>query len=210
MFQDAAEVRCPITVQLHTATTAVLSPRFPVQNGLVRLQKVVVIVDTECPVIATYSQQCLFRRPYPVGSFAGGRVLGCVEPSARQTTSLLKLGEKIVAGGPAERLAAWVDFYGELDVDVNWLELQLGNCQAATWTRRSKRRSMPAGCRCHRHGAIGFSNCHRSDSAIRVEAADASSRGDRECVVGRRGGIRAGSVGRFTAGGAAGDRSAGP
>ena len=53
-------------------------------------------------------------------------MLGCVEPSARQTTSLLQLGERIVAGGPAERLAAWVDFYGELDVDVNWLELQLG------------------------------------------------------------------------------------
>ncbi len=125
MFRDASEIRCPITVQLHTATSA-CSAKIIGAKRIGPAEKVVVIVDTEVPVIATYSQQCLFRRPYPVGSFAGGRVLGCVEPSARQTTSLLKLGEKIVAGGPAERLAAWVDFHGELDIDANWLELQLG------------------------------------------------------------------------------------
>lgn len=125
MFRDAAEVRCPITVQLHTATTA-CSARISGVKRLGSADKAVVIVDTETPVIATFGQQCLFRRPYPVGSFAGGRVLGCVESTARQTTALLKLGEQIVVGGPAERLIAWVDFHGELEVDRDWLELQLG------------------------------------------------------------------------------------
>lgn len=125
MFQDAAEVRCPITVQMHTATTA-CSARIIGVKKIESGQKVVVIVDTELPLITTFAQQCLFRRPYPVGSFAGGRVLGAVDPAARQTKALLTLGESIVGSTPVERLTAWVDFHGELDVDPNWLELQLG------------------------------------------------------------------------------------
>ncbi len=84
------------------------------------------VVDTEEPVVATYAQQCLFRRPYPIGSFAGGRVLGCVEPGLRQTTRLVELGTKLSAGNAVERLIAWVDFHGELQVDHDWMQLQLG------------------------------------------------------------------------------------
>ena len=125
MFRDAAEIRCPTTVQLHTATTS-CSARIAGVKRIGPGEQTVVVVETEDPIVATYSQQCLFRRPYPVGSFAGGRVLGCVESGHRQTTRLLELGRKLSEGNATERLSAWVDFRGEMDVDPNWFQLQLG------------------------------------------------------------------------------------
>ncbi len=125
MFRDAADVRCPVTVQLHTSTTSGAARI----TGVKRIgpgDSVIVVVDTEDPIVTTYRQQCLFRRPYPVGSFAGGRILAAVEPGPRQTSRLLKLGRSLAEGDAAERLAAWVEFFGELDVDADWLELQVG------------------------------------------------------------------------------------
>ena len=125
MFRDAAEIRCPCTVQLHTATTS-CEARL---TGVKRIgpgESAAVVVDTEFPIVATYQQQCLFRKPYPVGSFAGARVLACVDPAARQTKKLLQLGHQLLAGDSAERLLAWVEYQGELTIDPRWLQLQLG------------------------------------------------------------------------------------
>lgn len=125
MFRDAAEIRPPTTVQFHTATTA-CAARLSGVKRISSAESAIIVVDTEYPIVATFQQQCLFRRPYPVGSFAGGRVLACVDLGVRQTTRLLELGKKLSAGSARERLAAWVDFRGELVVDATWFELQLG------------------------------------------------------------------------------------
>ena len=112
MFVDAAEVKCPTTIQFHTATNAtaarIFGPRLLPAAG-----SAVVIVDLEHPVVATHGQACLFRRPYPVGSFAGGRILGTVEPAAKQTTRLLNLGSQLRGGSAEQRLSAWIEFFGE-------------------------------------------------------------------------------------------------
>jgi len=125
MFNDANEVRCPTTIHLHTATSStaarLLGPR-TISGG----QTAIVLVDVEQPIVATHAQACLFRRPYPVGSFAGGRVLGTVEPAAGQTTRLLDLGARLRDASPAERLVAWVDFYGEHRLNALDLELNVG------------------------------------------------------------------------------------
>lgn len=125
MFQDAGEIRCPTTVQLHTATTS-CAARLSGVKRVAPADTAIVIVDAEDPIVATYLQQCLFRKPYPVGSFAGGRVLASVEPGLRQTTRLLELGQKLSTGNAVDRLIAWVEFCGELQVDTDWMQLQLG------------------------------------------------------------------------------------
>jgi selenocysteine-specific elongation factor len=125
MFRDAGEIRCPTTVQLHTATTA-CAARVVGAKRIGPGETAVVIVDTEEPIVATWAQQFLFRRPYPIGSFAGGRVLACVEPGLRQTTRLLELGQQLSEGDAVGRLLAWIQYRGELQVDEQWMQLQLG------------------------------------------------------------------------------------
>ncbi len=125
MFRDAGAMRLPSTVQVHTATTS-CEARLAGNKQIEAGEQAVVVIDTDQPIIATYRQQCLFRRPYPVGSFAGGRVLGSVHASGGQTRRLLELGEKLVDGDAEARLAAWVEFHGEMQVDDEWFQLQLG------------------------------------------------------------------------------------
>lgn len=125
MFRDAAEIRCPTTIQLHTATTACAAKI----SGVKRLrgaESAVVVIDTESPIVATFAQQCLLRRPYPVGSFAGARVLGSVESVSGQTSRLIELGANLIHSDDSERIAMWVDFLGEFVVDELDLELTLG------------------------------------------------------------------------------------
>jgi len=116
MFVDASEVRCPTTIQFHTATNAtaarIFGPRTIPAGGTQ-----VVIVDVEQAVVATHGQACLFRKPYPVGSFAGGRILGSVQPAPRQTTRLLNLGSQLCGASAEQRLKAWIDFFGEYSSD---------------------------------------------------------------------------------------------
>lgn len=124
MFVDAGEIKCPTTIQFHTATSAtaarIFGPRSIPAGG-----SEVVIVDLKQPVVATPDQACLFRRPYPVGSFAGGRILGSVQPAAKQTTRLLKLGAQLRGGSAADRITAWIEFLGECPVDSLELRAQL-------------------------------------------------------------------------------------
>lgn len=125
MFRETAELRCPATVQLHTATTS-CDARLVGVKRLGPGDKAVLVVDTDTPIIATNRQQCLFRRPYPIGSFAGGRVLLSIQPAAKQTTRLLELGRQLMEADPVSRIAAWVNFQGEVTVDPEWCEMQLG------------------------------------------------------------------------------------
>ncbi len=116
MFVDASEVKCPTTIQFHTATNSsaarIFGPRTIPTGGTE-----VVIVDLEQPVVATHGQACLFRKPYPVGSFAGGRILGSVKPAPKQTTRLLNLGSQLCHASPEQRLTAWIEFFGECSTD---------------------------------------------------------------------------------------------
>ncbi len=125
MFQETSELRCPATVQMHTATAA-CSARIIGVKRLLPGEEAIVVIDTDQPIVATYQQQYLFRRPYPVGSFAGGRILASVDPSDRKTATLLELGRALRSSDAAGRLAAWADFRGELTVDPSWAESQLG------------------------------------------------------------------------------------
>jgi len=116
MFVDAGEIKCPTTIQFHTATSATAARIFGPRT-IPAGSSEVVIVDLEQPVVATPGQACLFRRPYPIGSFAGGRILGSVQPVAKQTTRLLKLGAQLRGASASERLTAWIDFLGESPID---------------------------------------------------------------------------------------------
>jgi len=125
MFQDAPELRCPATVHLHTATTT-CTARI---TGIKRInggQSALVMVDTEFPIVATFGQSCLFRRPYPVGSFAGARVLAPLGPRELQTSKPIGLGQNLIDATPTGRITAWVKFLGEMKLDQEFLELSLG------------------------------------------------------------------------------------
>ena len=125
MFQDTPELRCPATVQVHLATTACAARIIGVRK-LRAGQRANVIIETDQPVITTYRQACLFRRPYPIGSFAGGRILGAVGPGDRKTATLLELAEALQRPLAIDRLVGWIDFRGELEADPVWAESQLG------------------------------------------------------------------------------------
>lgn len=147
MFDSALELKCPAVVQLHTATTSIEAR--VVGTKLAKAGEVkAVIVEPENPVLATFGQSCLFRRPYPVGSFAGGRVLGVIAASDAHIASknLVPLAEQLnrLEGDSSEfeeeatsesnvdlklasrRLQAWVDCLGELKLSDHWCEVQLG------------------------------------------------------------------------------------
>lgn len=125
MFQDAQPLRCPATVQLHTATTA-CSVRILGVKRLQAAEDAIVILEAEDSVVATYQQKCLFRRPYPVGSFAGGRILASLRPSDRKSASLLKLGRALQHPDAGERLSGWIEFRSELTLEPAFVESQLG------------------------------------------------------------------------------------
>lgn len=125
MFQDTPDLRCPATVQIHLATASCAARIIGVKR-LRAGQRANVIIETDHPVVTTYHQACLFRRPYPVGSFAGGRILGALGPGDRKTSTLLQLAEGLERASALDRLVAWVDFRGELRADPVWAESQLG------------------------------------------------------------------------------------
>ena len=125
MFHDASTFKMPATIQLHIGTTA----REARVSGVGQLQgneSGVVVVDLAEPVVATFGQFCLFRKPYPVGSFAGGRVLTSLPHSARPRRRQLELGRLLSNSPPLHRLAAWIDYCGEARIDSTELEFQLG------------------------------------------------------------------------------------
>lgn len=125
MFQDAQELRCPATVQLHSATNT-CEVRISGVKNLSGSDKAIVVLEAEHPIVATFNQQVLFRRPYPVGSFAGARVLGTIEKDARNRKRLIELGSRLADGDNAERLQAWVDYLGEMPVDAVDIETRIG------------------------------------------------------------------------------------
>lgn len=128
MFPDAIEMRCPATVQLHSATQS-CSARILGPRKLLPGSSAVVVVQPERGIVATYMQACLFRLPYPVGSLAGGRILAAMSSDHIEhvrTRSLVELGNRLKGASANERLMAWVDFLGELDENSAWCETHLG------------------------------------------------------------------------------------
>ena len=124
MFRDASEWRCPSTVHLHTATTAVTAR----VTGTKRIrggESAIVLIDTETPIVSTYGQQCLFRKPYPIGSFAGARILGTIDTNDRRSSKALQLGHRLASPEAEDRFVGWVDYQGELAVDPQDLELRM-------------------------------------------------------------------------------------
>ena len=124
-FNDAPELRCPATVQLHIAATA-CSARITGIRKLPPATSTVVVVETDRPVVATFGQRCLLRLPYPVGTIAGATVLASIDGHAKRARRLIELGEKLAMLDASERLSEWVDFLGEVTPEPQWFELQLG------------------------------------------------------------------------------------
>jgi selenocysteine-specific elongation factor len=137
LYPEAAAVSCPTTVQLHAATASCAARL----TGIKQLQtgsKAVVVVEPECSIVATFEQACLFRRPYPIGAFAGGRVLAALPHTHRKKKDLINLGKDIAevtkrhppqdrsSVSDAELLQAWTKFHGEWTVDKGFCESQLG------------------------------------------------------------------------------------
>lgn len=143
MFADASDIRCPATVQMHTATQC-CSVRILGVKKLIHAAREVVVVEPEHPLVVTRSQACLFRLPYPVGSFAGGRILTATSGERVKTKSLVELGQKLEALDDAERLAAWVDFRGEVAVGGKAVavELAIANDRVAEVIERAIQRDL--------------------------------------------------------------------
>ncbi len=125
IFADAAEIRCPCTIQLHTATHSCTARILGVKR-LLPGTKLVAIVNPEKPIVATYMQACLFRSPYPVGSFSAGRVLAGINKRCYKTRNLMDFGQSLLNASPADRLIAWANLVGELDVTRHWISYQVG------------------------------------------------------------------------------------
>lgn len=125
MFPEAQELRCPITARIHTGTTA-CSARITGVRRLIPGQQTVILVETSHSLITTYGQTCLFRLPYPVGTFGGGRIVASPNGEMPRTRRLIEHGRSLATAGPADRLVAWTDFLGEVVVDPVWCEHQAG------------------------------------------------------------------------------------
>jgi len=73
LFPDAQEVPSPAQAQIHTGTSS-CSARLSSSKAFLAEKPVVALVETERSIIGVYDQKCLFRRPDPIGAFAGGRI----------------------------------------------------------------------------------------------------------------------------------------
>lgn len=124
---EAPTLKCPATVQLHTATTA-CAARITGAKQLSPKCSLVVVVEPEKPIVATYNQACLFRLPYPVGSIGGGRVLTSLpaEYRTRRKRELVALGQQLIEHGPMDRMVDWIQFAGHSLPNAHWCESQLG------------------------------------------------------------------------------------
>ncbi|MEZ6134686.1 MAG: selenocysteine-specific translation elongation factor [Pirellulaceae bacterium] len=124
IFPESSELHCPAIAQLYTATQC-CSARILGIKRIAPGQRAIVVVEPERPVVATYLQACLFRRPYPIGSFASGRVLAATHLENKKTKELKELGQRLRNASTAERLLAWIDFLGEMEQDASWCANQL-------------------------------------------------------------------------------------
>lgn len=128
MYPNTSEIRCPVTVQLHTATTSIEARILGIKQ-LRAGERAVVIVQTGKPIVATHGQALLFRRPYPIGSFGGGHIIAVLDAArlhGKGKKSVLALGEQLRTEDPVGRVIAWVEYLGELELTPDWLEIQLG------------------------------------------------------------------------------------
>ncbi len=114
VLSGSPTLRCPATLQLHTATTS-CSARVTGIRKLVPGQTQVAVIETDKAIVATFDQKCLLRLPYPVGTYAGGRILAVMEDGRTKKRNLLELGRRLVSCDVVERLAAWADFAGEIE-----------------------------------------------------------------------------------------------
>lgn len=125
MFAGTKDVRCPCSVQMNTATQAV-SVKLLAEGGLQSGCRSVVIVRPKQPVVARFLQPCLFRRDYPIGSFASGRILAGTDKRSFKRERLVELGKSLQHASPSERIVAWTAFKREMILDSRWCWTQLG------------------------------------------------------------------------------------
>lgn len=125
LFPDSPPLRCPANVQLHTATGAV-EARIATAEQTTAGDSSLAIVDTKAPITTQHGQGCLFRKPYPVGSFAGGQILASLAGRGGSQRQLLALANELMCNDAAKRLSAWVDFHGELQLQSVRCQIDLG------------------------------------------------------------------------------------
>lgn len=136
VYPEAQPIKCPTTMQIHSGTAA-CSAKLVGPAELTPGKKSIVVVEPESRLLATHHQPCLFRRPYPVGAVAGGRVLAYSESGKTKNKSLLQLGAALnsASGEVGERITAWVEHSGQIRLTRNWCEQQLGEefakCEAS-------------------------------------------------------------------------------
>lgn len=135
LYPEAQPIKCPTTMQMH-AGTAACSAKVIGPAELEPGQKTIAVVEPESRLLVTYDQPCLFRRPYPVGAVAGGRVVAFSTTSQTKNKSLLALGESLqsASGNLPHQITAWIEHSGQLQLSKFWCEQQLGSefkdCQA--------------------------------------------------------------------------------
>lgn len=152
IFEDSERIGCPAEAQLHAATTA-CSVRLTGARELSPGSQQLLVLETSSPLIVSCGQPILIRRPYPVGSFAGGRVLADLdllaahrwprlEQLSRRTAKFapragnLEFAQQLADAPctPAEQLSAWADAAGEIEMSPSWLLPHLGVDKASAQT----------------------------------------------------------------------------
>ena len=116
---------CPINCQLHTATTQ-CEARIHGPKTIPPKTNTPVIITTSKPVLAIYNQPFLLRRPYPTGSFAGGRFRASLAGIESRTSQILETICSLGAPDPAVRLLANVDLAGQLELTPTYARNQAG------------------------------------------------------------------------------------
>ena len=125
LLADAREVRCPAVAQLHTGTTHV-EVRITGAKRIKPDEKSVLVMESSAPLVATFNQRGLLRRPYPIGSFASVRILGALPAVVtKQQKAMLKQPAPFAASS-SERVLAWIEFFGEWSPDSVEIRQRLG------------------------------------------------------------------------------------
>lgn len=128
VFDHSGSIRCPSEYHLHTATTH-CETRLIGSRILEPGVETEVVLHTSQPILFSYDQPFLLRRPYPVGSCAAGRFLSPLEDVESKTSIILKHAAPFKQKDPSSRFRSLIELRGELDPNEPALQAQLGLTQ---------------------------------------------------------------------------------
>ncbi len=112
-YPDSPTIKCPAALHFHTATMH-CDGRLLGPHSLAPDKKQKVIVQTTEPIVFSFNQPFLLRRPYPHGSIAAGRILIPLEGINKKTREILDFGNNLSPSDVVVHIIAQVKLRDEL------------------------------------------------------------------------------------------------